>query len=412
MSETDAVANPGRSATRQRALWIFAAILLLAALAWLGYWIVYQRHFESTDDAYVAADIIQVTSEVAGTVTAVHADDTQSVRRGDLLVELDPADANLGVAAAEAELAQAVRDVSAQFARETQLRADLAVRQLMLERARRDLQRREPLTADGAVSEEELAHARDTVAEQEAAVAAARSALDTLVAQVRGTSVATHPQVLRAEAALRNALLALRRTRLLAPITGTVAKRSVEIGERIGPGTSLLALVSLGEVWVDANVREVQVGRIRIGQAVTVRSDAYGSGVTYHGRVAGLAAGSGSAFALLPAQNASGNWIKIVQRVPIRVSLDPEEVRAHPLRVGTSIVARIDVSDASGAQDGGSAGPAPPAPAGASPATAAAAPAAPAALAAAEDPAIEPRIREIVTANSGPALRRTESPAP
>lgn len=395
MNETTAPStDEGKSATRQRALLIFGGLLLLGAIVWGGYWLLFQRQVESTDDAYVAADIVQITSEVAGTVTAVHADDTQSVSRGDLLVELDPADAKLGVATAEAELAQAVRDVSAQFARESQLRADLAVRRLVLERSQRDLERRLPLTADGAVSAEELAHAKDTVAEQAAAVAAAQSELNALAAQVRGTTVATHPQVLRAAAALRNATLALRRTRLLAPVSGTVAKRSVQIGERIAPGAALLALIPLSDVWIDANLREVQIGRVRIGQPVTIEADVYGSDVEYHGRIAGLAAGSGNAFALLPAQNASGNWIKIVQRIPVRVSLDPKEVQAHPLRVGTSTLVRIDVSDRSGPLVSSNVRTTPAA-----------------SLETGEDPGVEARIQEIVAGNSrsltGAAVRST-----
>ena len=379
---------------RRRALTLFGVLLVLAGLGWGAYWLIFQRHFESTDDAYVASDIVQITSEVAGTVTAVHADDTQAVQRGDVLVELDPADARLAMASAEAELAQTVRDISAQFAHQDQLRADLAARRLVLERAQRDLQRRLPLTADGAVSTEELAHAQDAVAEQTAAVAAAQSALAALAAEVSGTTVATHPQVLRAAAALRNAALTLRRTRLLAPVAGTVAKRGVQIGERIAPGEALLALVPLDDVWIDANVREVQIGRIRVGQPVTVEADVYGSDVKFHGRIAGLAAGSGSAFALLPAQNASGNWIKIAQRIPVRISLDPVEVQSHPLRVGTSTQVRIDVGDQSGPLVN---------------ALVRASPAAP--LETADDPAVETRIRAIIAENQRTAAAPAVRPA-
>jgi membrane fusion protein (multidrug efflux system) len=364
-------------------LWITGALVLLAAILWGGYWWLTQRHYESTDDAYVAADIVLVNSLIAGTVTAVHAEDTQTVQRGDLLVELDAADAILGVASAEAELAQAVREVSAQFVRTSQLHADLALRKLALQRAQHDLQRRQPLEVEGAISAEELNHASDAVAEQTAAVAAARSELNTLLAQVSGTTVSTHPQVLRAAAAVRSAALAMRRTRLQAPVSGTVAKRSVQVGQRIVPAAPLMALVPLAEVWIDANLREVQLGRVRIGQPASVEADVYGSDVSFHGRVAGLAAGSGNAFALLPAQNASGNWIKIVQRVPVRISLDPAEVQAHPLRVGTSMRVRIDVSDRSGAVAGRSLG-----------VTLAAA------LDTQEDPAVAVRIQQIIAQHS------------
>ena len=349
MNETVAVApDTGQSANRQRAMLIAGTVLLLGALAWGGYWLLYQSHYESTDDAYVAADIVQINSLVPGTVIAVHADDTQTVRQGDLLVELDPSDAAIGVAGAESELAQAVRSVSAQYAREAQLRSELALRELSLQRAQHDLQRRLPLAEEGAVSAEEVTHARDTVAELSAAVAAAQSELSGLQAQVRGTTVTTHPQVLHAAAALRSAALAMRRTHLYAPVTGIVAKRSVQIGQRIVPAAPLMALVPLQDAWIDANLREVQLERIRVGQPAAVTADTYGSDIEYHGRVAGLAAGSGSAFALLPAQNASGNWIKIVQRVPVRISIDPAELLAHPLRVGTSTHVRIDLGDRSG----------------------------------------------------------------
>jgi membrane fusion protein (multidrug efflux system) len=364
-------------------LWTIGGAVLFAGLVWGVYWLLFQRHYESTDDAYVAADIVQINSLLASTVMAVHVEDTQSVQRGELLVELDPADALLGVASAEADLAQAVRSVSAQFAHAAQLRADLAVRRSALQRSQRDLERRLPLAADGAISAEELMHARATVDEHTAAVTAARAELNTLEAQVSGTIVSTHPLVLRAAAAVRAAALVMRRTHLYAPVSGTVAKRSVQRGQRIVPAAPLMALVPLSDVWIDANLREVQIGRVRIGQPVSVETDVYGSDVKYHGHVAGLAAGSGSAFALLPAQNASGNWIKIVQRIPVRISLDPAEVSAHPLRVGTSASVSIDVSDRSG--------PAVSAPLRGASATA---------LEISEDPAVALRIQEIVAQNS------------
>jgi membrane fusion protein (multidrug efflux system) len=377
---------------RQRAFLILGSVLAVAAIVWAGYWLLYLRHYETTDDAYVAGDVVLITSEVPGTVTAVYADDTQSVTRGQALVELDPADARVAVAGAEAELARAVRDVSALYAQQEQLRADVVAREVALERATRDLERRQPLQADGAVSSEELAHGRNAVAELSASLTAARAQLQTISAQVRGTSVATHPQVQRAAAALRAASLTLRRTHLSAPVAGIVAKRNAQIGERVAAGVPLLAVVPLKDVWVDANFKEVQLRSLRVGQPATLQADVYGSEVTFHGKVAGLAAGSGSAFALLPAQNASGNWIKIVQRVPVRISLDPREVEAHPLRIGTSTVARIDVADTSGPLVAGTVRrtPAP-------------------ALETADDGTVEQRILAIIVANSpspGAAVRR------
>ncbi len=333
---------------RQRAFAVFGAVLALLAVGWSVYWFTELRHFEFTDDAYVAGDVIPLNSEAPGTVIAVHADDTQRVEAGAVLIELDPAEARIAVAAAEATLARTAREVAALYAQRAVMRADLNARELALQRARRDLARREPLRGDGAVSGEELAHAADTVAELGASVTAASAQLAALDAQLLDTTAASHPRVLEAAAAVRSAHLALRRTRLNAPAAGIVAKRSAQIGQRVAAGTPLLAIVSLREVWIDANFKEVQLGRLRLGQPVKVQADIYGSGVTFHGRVAGLGAGSGSAFALLPSQNASGNWIKIVQRLPVRIALDPKELESHPLRIGLSTLVEVDVADGSG----------------------------------------------------------------
>jgi len=378
---TDASAET--TTARRRAFTIFGVVLLVAAIGWAGYWLA-TRHYESTDDAYVAGDVLQVTSEIPGTIIAVHADDTQAVQRGDVLVELDPADARIAVAAAEADLARAVREVSALFAQQAQRRAELEERDATLARSTHDYARREPLLADGAVSSEDVAHAKESIDELRAAASAARAAHATLAAQLQGTTVATHPRVLEAEAAVRSASLALRRTRIVAPASGVVARRAAQIGERIAAGAPLLAVVPLEAVWIDANFKEVQLGRIHVGQPVTVHTDVYDSDVEFHGKVVGLGAGSGSAFALLPAQNASGNWIKIVQRVPVRIALDAAEVRAHPLRIGLSTVVRVDVADRSGPLVGADVR-----------GTAKAA-----MLETTEDDAVETRIREIVAANS------------
>jgi membrane fusion protein, multidrug efflux system len=389
-------APTGNPDGRRRAFLVFGVVLFVGAIAWGLYWLLELRHYESTDDAYVAGDVVQVTSLVPGTIAAVRVDDTQTVRRGDVLVELDASDARIGVAAAEAELARAVREVAALFAQQAERRAQLAEREAALARSGHDLERRQPLAADGAVSSEDLAHASDSVDELRASVAAARAQRDTLDAQIRGTTVATHPRVLAAAEGLRAAALALRRTRLTAPLTGVVARRSAQIGERVAAGAPLLAVVPLDAVWIDANFKEVQLRRIRIGQPVTVRTDVYDSDVEFHGKIAGLAAGSGSAFALLPAQNASGNWIKIVQRVPVRIVLDPAEVRGHPLRIGLSTVVTVDVADRSGPVVAGDVrgGVQPPS------------------LDVADDPAVEVRVRDIIAANSRSAGGAGMRPGP
>ena len=333
---------------RKRGLLILALVVIVGLIAWIAHWFIYARHFESTDDAYVASDIVQITSEVPGTVIALHVDDTQSVTQGQALVELDPADAELAMSSAEADLARAVRSVRGLFAQTGQLRAQINEREVALKRAKSDYDRRSSLSADGAVSGEELAHAKDTITELTASLAATREQLNATHAQTEGTTIADHPQVLRAESAVRDAALSLHRTKLIAPVSGVIAKRGVQLGQRIAAGAPLLAVVPQEDAWVDANFKEVQLNKMRIGQPVSLHADLYGDDVEYHGKVAGFAAGSGAAFALLPAQNASGNWIKIVQRIPVRIVLDPKELRDHPLRIGLSMSVKVDVADTSG----------------------------------------------------------------
>lgn len=339
-------AAPGRA--RRLGLLGLGAVVLLCGLGYAGYWFFDARFFESTDDGYVNGDVVQVTSEVPGTVLSLNVDDTQLVNEGQPLLQLDPADAKIAEQNAEADLARAVRQVRGLFAQGQELRAQIAQREQAARTADDDLKRRGALIEDGAISAEELSHARDAVTTTRANVAAARDQLSQTVAQIDGTTIANHPQVMAAAAAVRNAALALHRTELESPVSGVVAKRSVQVGQRVAAGTPLLAVVPLENVWVDANFKEVQLERMRTGQPVTLRTDFYGRQVTYHGRIAGIAAGSGNAFALLPSQNASGNWIKIVQRVPVRILLDENELKAHPLRIGLSTTVRVDLHDASG----------------------------------------------------------------
>jgi len=334
--------------TRRRRLAVLAAAVALGLSGYGAWWAINARYYQATDDAYVSGDLVDVTSEVSGTVTALDVDDTQSVAREQTLVELDPADAHIAMANAEANLARAVRQVRTEFAQAAELNAQIAERASALKRAQDDYQRRAGLTSDGAVSSEEISHTSDSIAELRASLSAAREALNATKAQIDGTTVQDHPQVLAAETAVRDAALALQRTRIAAPVAGVIARRDVHVGQRIAAGTPLMAVVPLDSVWVDANFKEVQLQDMRVGQPVTLHADVYGSGTSYHGRIAGLGAGSGNAFAVLPAQNASGNWIKIVQRVPVRIALDPAELRSHPLRVGLSMTVEVDVRDSSG----------------------------------------------------------------
>ncbi len=344
-----AAAPTAATSKRRRGLMALGGVAILGGLVYGSYWFLSARHYQSTDDAYVDGDLVQITSEVPGTVISLTADDTQGVRREQTLLELDPADAQIAMSNADARLAGAVREVRTRFATAEQLRAQIAEREIELKRAQDDYGRRSNLLQDGAVSSEELSHTQDNIAQIRASLLEAREQLKATTVQIDGTTVETHPQVLAAEAAVRDAALALRRTQILAPVAGVVARRSVQVGQRVAPGTPLMAVVPLDDVWVDANFKEVQLKDMRVGQSVEVRSDVYGRSVKYHGKLVGLSAGSGSAFALLPAQNASGNWIKIVQRVPVRIALDPRELKSHPLRVGLSTTVSVDIRDTSGA---------------------------------------------------------------
>jgi len=335
---------------RWRLLAGVAGAVLAVALVYGLYWAQVLRYHQTTDDAYVSGNVVQITPQISGTVVAIGADDTQFVKAGQSLVRLDRADAKVALDQADAQLARTVRDVRTLFATSSQLEAAVEVKQTELARAQADLERRARLGASGAVSGEELQHARDAVRAAQADLAAARQQLAGDRARVDGTTLQDHPEVRDAAAAVRNAYLAWTRTDLPAPVSGFIARRNVQLGQRVAPGTALMAVVPLDQVWVDANFKEPQLARMRVGQPVTLSADLYGGHMIFHGHVVGFGAGTGSAFALLPAQNATGNWIKIVQRVPVRVALDPAEVAAHPLQIGLSMRADVDVRDGSGAR--------------------------------------------------------------
>jgi len=341
---------PTAGARRRRALSVVLVVFLLVGIGWLAWWYLESRGHETTDNAYVSGNLVQVTPRVPGTVVAIGADDTDLVEAGQTLVRLDPADAKVALAQAEAQLAQAVREARVLYAKDTTLAAAVAQRKVDLGRAQDDLARRAPLVASGAVSKEDLQHARDAVAAARAALNTAREQLAASRALTEDTAVEKQPSVLRAAARVREAFLTLQRDRIPAPVRGYVAKRSVQLGQQVAPGTPLMAIVPLDNVWVEANFKEVQLRHMRIGQPARLTADLYGSRVEYRGRVVGLAAGTGGAFALLPAQNATGNWIKVVQRLPVRIELDKKQIASHPLRVGLSMQVDVDVHDASGPQ--------------------------------------------------------------
>ena len=334
---------------RRRTLLTLVLVLFLVVGIGVGlWWLISGRYHESTDDAYVGGNLVQVTPQAAGTVLAIHADDTDFVASGQMLVELDKADARVAVDQAEAQLARAVRSVRNVKATTSELEANVALRRSDLEKAEQDVARRHGLEASGAVSGEELQHARDALQGARAALQAAQRQLEAQRTLADRTSVTTHPEVRSAAAKVREAYLALSRTAIAAPVSGFIARRSVQLGQRVSAGTPLLTVVALDDVWVDANFKESQLANLRTGQDARLSADAYGGSVHYHGRVIGFGAGTGSAFALLPAQNATGNWIKVVQRVPVRIALDAKELREHPLQIGLSMQVEVDTHDRGG----------------------------------------------------------------
>ncbi|HLY53609.1 MAG TPA: HlyD family efflux transporter periplasmic adaptor subunit [Steroidobacteraceae bacterium] len=335
---------------RRTGLTILAVAVTVVAVAAFAWWWFYASRYQSTDDAYVAGDLVGVMSQVQGTVVSIGADETDRVEAGQELVRLDATDYRIALQDAEQQLARAVRQVHTVFANRDQLRSLVAQRRADLERAQADLARRHAVAASGAVSSEELGHAQDAVNAARDALSAAEHSLAAGTALVGRTGVSDNPEVRAAATQVERAWLNVQRTSVRAPVSGYVARRPVQLGERIAPGSPLLAIVPLERLRVDANFKEVQLARMRIGQPVRVIADLYGGHVEYHGTVEGLGMGTGAAFALLPAQNATGNWIKVVQRVPVRIALEAAELRQHPLRIGLSTRVRIDVRDTSGSQ--------------------------------------------------------------
>jgi membrane fusion protein, multidrug efflux system len=337
---------------RQRRTWliILTLVIIVVALLVFLWWLLYARFYESTDDSYVAGDQVNVMSQVSGTVISIGADETDKVVGGQELVRLDATDYRIALQDAEQQLARTVRQTRTIFANRDQLTAVVAQRRADLARAQADFDRRKNLTQSGAVSGEELGHAQDELNAAHDALTAAQKNLAASVALVGHTGVADNPDVQAAATQVERAWLNVMRTSVHAPVTGYVAKRTVQLGERIAPGAPLLSIVPLDRLWIEANFKEVQLNRMRIGQPVRVTADLYGGHVEYHCQVAGLGMGTGAAFALLPAQNATGNWIKVVQRVPVRITCDPQELAAHPLRIGLSTDARVELRDGAGAQ--------------------------------------------------------------
>ncbi|HEY8587153.1 MAG TPA: efflux RND transporter periplasmic adaptor subunit [Rhodanobacter sp.] len=355
MSATESVSTSGVGADsgltardprkRRRALLIVTAIFIVSAVLWFLLWLFVLSTRVVTDNAYVGGNQVAISAQVPGTVVAILADDTEHVDAGQVLVKLDSTDADTRLALARSALAQAVRGVRQQTSSASSADAQVVAAGLELKKAEADLQRRVPLIAAQAESPEIVQHLRDGIAQARAALKAAEAQAAAAHAATEGTDVAHNPAVLQARANFRAAWVAAQRNAIYAPVSGYVAQRSVQLGNSVQPGQQLMTVVPLHDLWIDANFKESQLRHIRIGQPAKIVSDVYGGGVEFHGKVIGLGAGTGSAFSLLPAQNATGNWIKVVQRVPVRISLDNHELDKHPLRIGLSSKTTIDITD-------------------------------------------------------------------
>ncbi|MHC8319748.1 HlyD family secretion protein [Pseudomonas sp. GB2N2] len=341
---------PDTSNPRKRKIMlvILAIVVILAAIGVWGYHEFYGRWNESTDDAYVNGNVVEITPLVTGTVVSIGADDGDLVHEGQVLVNFDPNDAEVGLQSAQANLARTVRQVRGLYSNVDGMKAQVNAQQAEVQKAQDNFTRRKNLAAGGAISQEELSHARDDLTSAQNALANAKQQLKTTSALVDDTVVSSHPDVISAAAQLRQAYLNNSRSTLIAPVTGYVAKRSVQLGQRVQPGTALMAVIPLDQLWIDANFKETQLRDMRIGQPVDIEADLYGSDVKFSGTIDSLGAGTGSAFALLPAQNATGNWIKIVQRVPVRIHINAQELAKHPLRVGLSTQVDVNLHDQSG----------------------------------------------------------------
>ncbi|QTO45168.1 HlyD family efflux transporter periplasmic adaptor subunit [Burkholderia latens] len=336
-----------RRATRRKRFMVFFALVLLAAFVWIAFWLLHDRYYEDTDDAYVAGSVVQVAAQIPGAVTDVLVADTQAVRAGQTLVKLDDTEASVAFAQAKAQLAQAVRQVANAKISNAMYVEAVNARQADLWLAQRALAARSGASVE-IVAPEELARARAAVAGAQANLAAAQAQLEAARALGTRLPVDESPAVVQAAAQFKLAYRNLKRTTIVAPVDGTIGQRSVQVGQQVGPGVPLMSIVQLNRLWIEANFKEGQIRHMRIGQPVDVVSDLYGSRVVYRGRVQGFSAGTGSAFSMLPSQNAAGNWIKVVQRVPVVIAVDPRDLAAHPLRVGLSMRATVDTRNRDG----------------------------------------------------------------
>jgi len=342
--------TPQRNKKRQRksALILLTLLFIIIGVGWGAYWYLVLRHYESTDNAYVAGNQVQIQSQVSGSVMTVNVDNTDFVTSGTVLVELDPRDAELALDKAKTELANSVRQTRQHMVNSRQLQANIEVKRSELNRLQNDLKRREVLGSSHVIGKEELQHAREAVVSAKAALDMAIEQYNANQAIVLNSSIEKQPAVEQAATQVRNAWLTLQRTKIVSPVDGYVSRRSVQVGSQITPSTPLMAIVPSNGMWIDANFKETQLADMRIGQPTKVITDFYGKDIVFNGTVVGLDMGTGSAFSLLPAQDASGNWIKVVQRLPVRIALDENQLEEYPLRIGLSTEVTVDTLDKNG----------------------------------------------------------------
>lgn len=332
---------------RKIAMIAFGGALLVIGVLWLLYWLIFSQYEEYTDDAYVSGNLVQLMPQVPGTVIEINADDTQLVNEGQVIIKLDPADYVVALQRAKADLAQTVRQVRQYYENVAQAQQNLILDKAKLLDAQSDLKRRLGLVGNRAVSRESMQHFKTAAEGAEASYKASLHRLDSALALVENSNLYNHPMVETAKANLKKAYLNLARTTIVSPITGYIAKRNIQPGQQVSLNSAMLAIIPLHDTWVDANYKESSLDHLRVNQPVTLYADAYPD-ITYHGTVEGLNAGTGSAFALLPPQNATGNWIKIVQRLPVRIRLDKDELKKNPLQLGLSMRATVNTHDRQG----------------------------------------------------------------
>lgn len=338
------------ASTRKKRIALVIALFIILSLTWLAYYLFVGRYHETTDNAYVSGSVVAVNAQTSGTVEAILAEENQEVKAGQVLVKLNPTDAQVALSQATAQLAETTRQIQQSFNNIGVVKAQLNQAKKAVDTTSAAVKRREPLLKTGAVSREEFDNANDALARAQAALLVTNAQNKTAIAQVSGTTIMNHPSIERAKSAFRSAYINEKRLNIVAPMDGIVAKRFVQVGQSVAPNIPLMNIVAASEVWVDANFKETQLNHLRIGQPVEIQADMYGSSVKYEGKVQGIAIGTGSAFSVLPAQNATGNWIKVVQRVPVRITLtNPEQLKKSPLRVGMSIKANVSTRVRDGA---------------------------------------------------------------